>query len=318
MNAEIVKKDTVVIVKHILGETAENVLTCLGGNKYKFNCDAYVEGETCNGGFFHLRQAREVLKGKQLGFNIRPWQRLRKALKISGVNTVHIPGGSFPIHYEDEIVVPDHYTSGAYYYVIKNKDIGKYLKNLPLDEAGKKRTEKEKEKKAKAKAEAYRQEHDPKCISTRIGEDIWYAGASCLGGEFKKITLVADDGSSFSIIYPELSTNFEFPCNFDKFNPNMSNRLERIYVEGWHEYAKYLMPNPKLADKVMKTYRWLGMFDSKDNDGISPELISSAKRVVLEAYDLNDKILDLRFVYTKATKKVHKEYLRENNWTKQE
>ena len=60
------------------------------------------------------------------------------------------------------------------------------------------------------------------------------------------------------------------------------------------------------------------MFDSKDNDGISPELISSAKRVVLEAYDLNDKILDLRFVYTKATKKVHKEYLRENNWTKQE
>ena len=56
-----IKKNTNVTIKHILGETAEAIVTRLSNGQYKFNCDAYVVGETCKGGFFHLRQAREIV-----------------------------------------------------------------------------------------------------------------------------------------------------------------------------------------------------------------------------------------------------------------
>lgn len=47
-----IKKNTQVTVKHILGETAEVLVTRLDNGKYQFNCDAYVVGEYCKGGFF--------------------------------------------------------------------------------------------------------------------------------------------------------------------------------------------------------------------------------------------------------------------------
>ena len=46
------------------------------------------------------------------------------------------------------------------------------------------------------------------------------------------------------------------------------------------------MPDPKLATEVRECYRWLDMFDNSDNDGVSSELIATAKKVILEGYDL--------------------------------
>ena len=54
------------------------------------------------------------------------------------------------------------------------------------------------------------------------------------------------------------------------------------------------------------------MFDNSDNDGISPELIAASKKVILEAYDLDDKLLKERYVYDRETGEVTKEYL--HNW----
>ena len=74
------------------------------------------------------------------------------------------------------------------------------------------------EEKLKLAAEAYRQAHDPKCIANRIGDKLWYSGGHCLGGEFKKITLVADDDSEFSVIYPSWRYGFDLVggCNVSK------------------------------------------------------------------------------------------------------
>lgn len=153
---EIIKKHSQVIVKHILGETAEALVTRLDNGKYQFNCNAYVAGEHCKGGFFHLRQAREVIPGKKLGNNVKFWPRLRKALHVAGLYPVNIPGGDYPIHYCDEIVIPDYSMSGACYFIIKRSDIGKYLEKLPLDDSGKARAADI----ARREAEAYRQAHD--------------------------------------------------------------------------------------------------------------------------------------------------------------
>ncbi len=312
-----VRKNTEIMVKHILGETAGVLMTRLdNGGKYRFNCDAYVSGELCKGGFFHLRQAREVIPGKELGKNVKFWPRLRRALHEAGVKPVNIPGGNIPIHYCDEIVVPDYSMSGAHYFVIRKKDIGKYLEKLPLDAAGKARAD-------KIAAEAYRQEHDPKCIANRIGHKLWEAGGQYMEGEFKKITLVAED--EFSVMYPSWDTNLMWPGagNVAKVlcaAPETGIQFLSGWVAGHLDPEKhsrlmkssdkaYLMPNPELATEVREGYRWLDMFDNSDNDGISPKLIASAKKVILESYDLNDNLLKQRYVYVRESEKVTKEYL---------
>jgi hypothetical protein len=329
-----IKKNTQVTVKHILGETAEVLVTRLDNGKYQFNCDAYVVGEYCKGGFFHLRQAREVIPGKKLGNNVDFWPRLRRALHEAGLKPVNIPGGDYPIHYRDEIVIPDYSMSGSHYFIIKRSDIGTYLDKLPLDDAGKAHAEDVARREAEAAAEAYRQAHDPKCIANRIGDKLWYSGGHCLGGEFKKITLVADDDSEFSVIYPSWSTDLIWSggCNVSKvlctapetgieflsgwsaghLDPRKHSRLKKIYCQGWGRNTAYLMPNPKLATEIRESYRWLGMFDNSDNDCISPELIASAKKIILEAYDLDDKLLKQRYVYDRESEEVTKEYL--HNW----
>lgn len=321
-----IKKNTQVMVKHIIGETAKVLVTRLDNGMFKFNCDAFVIGESCKGGFFHIRQAREVIPGKKIGHNIKFWPRLRRALRESGVKTVHIPGGGYPIHYHDEIVIPDYSMSGTHYFIIMRCDIGKYLDKLPLDDAGKARAEEFK----KRKAEKYRQAYDPQCIAKRIGDKLWYAGGMCFEGEFKKITLIADDDNEFSIIYPSCRTDLIWPgsSNVSKvlctapetgieylsglsagqLDPRKHSRLKRIFFPGWNRDTAYLMPNPKLATEVRESCRWLGLFDNTDNDGVSPELIASAKRVILEAYDLDDNLLKQRYVYNSKTKEVTKEF----------
>lgn len=335
------KKNTQVTVKHILGETAEALVTRLYNGKYQFNCDAYVVGEYCKGGFFYLRQAREVIPGKKLGNNVKSWPRLRRALHEAGLEPVNIPGGGVPIHYCDEIVIPDFSMSGAHYFVIKRSDIGNYLEKLPLDDAAKERAEDIARREAEAEAEAYRQAHDPKCIANRIGKKIWTSGGEGLEGEFHKITLLAEDNSEFSVIYPSWNTDLIWcgSVNVPKvlctapetgieylsgwsaghLDPRKHNRLKKTYCQGWGSYTAYLMPNPELATEVRETSRWLGLFDNSDNDGISAALIASAKKVILEAYDLNDKLVKQRYVYDRESEEVTKEYLhRPFDWSTEE
>ena len=330
-----VKKDTQVVVKNILGETAEVLVTRLDDGRYQFKCDAYVIGEKCKGGFFHLRQAREVIPGKKLGNNIRVWPRLRKALHESGVKPVNVPGGeSYPIHYYDEIVVPDYSMSGTHFFVIKKSDIGKYLERLPLDDAGKAHAEKIRIEKAEEEAEAYRQAHDPKCIAEYIGNELWYAGANLLKGEFIKITLAADDNSEFSVMYPKKETDLlwsrdnvakvlctapetgiEYLSGWTagRIDPKEHNRIRKEYDEGWRKYRAYLMPNPKFATEVRTSSYWEGIFSNPDNDGVAVELIAKAKKVILEAYDLEDNLLRERYVYDRDSKGVTKEPLETEN-----
>ena len=330
-----IRKSTAVKVKNILGETAMELVTPLSDGRYRFNCDAYVAGETCKGGFFHLRQAREVIPGKKLGNNVKFWPRLRKALHEADLEPINIPGGDVPIHYDDEVVIPDFAMSGAYYFVIKKMEIGKYLAKLPLDDAGKARAEEFARKKAEAEAEAYRQAHDPKCIAERIGRKLWTSGGMYFDGEFIKITLLAEDDSEFSVIYPSWNTNLiwagysnvaRIVCEVPEetgvkylsarsagyLDPRKHGRIRKIYADGWHEYVAYLMPDPKLATEVRENYRWLDLFDQPNNDGIPAERIASAKKVILEAYDLYDKLLEQRLVYDRETEEVTEESL--HNW----
>ena len=66
---KIIKANTEVKVKHIVGETVHSVAKKLANGNYLFVRDSYVKGETCRGGFFHLRQAREV--NQKLGNNVK-------------------------------------------------------------------------------------------------------------------------------------------------------------------------------------------------------------------------------------------------------
>ena len=327
------KKDTIVTVKHILGQTAEVLVEPLGDKKYRFKCDAYVKGETCTGGFFHLRQARRVIPGKKLGNNFKKWPRLRKALHVAGVKPANIPGGALPIHYQDELVIPDYSMSGTHYFIIKRADINKYLEMLPLDEKGKARAEYFE----KVAAEEYRRAHDPKCIAERIGNTLWYSTANngIPNVEFDKITLVADDDSEFSVIYPSCSTDLlwrnwanvpkvvctapeetgiDFLSGYSAghLDPRKHYRLKKMYAKGWNCDVAYLMPDPKLATEVRDHHRWLDIFDCSDNDGVSLQLILRAKKIILEYYDINDVLIKERFVYSRDSGKVTKEIL--HNW----
>lgn len=322
-----IEKNKNVVIKHIIGETASMVIERLDDGTYKFTCDAYVSGELCKGGFFHLRQAREVIPGKKLGNNYKYWPRLRLALQKAGVPVINVPGGDTPIHYEDELVVPDFKVSGTHFFVIKRSDIKKYLKLVPLDEAGKKRAEEIRKEKEAIEAERYRQTHDPKYIAEGIG--ILLRHYDDLGGEFKRITLVSDGDTEYSIIYPECLTDLKWGgcsnvpkvvCNNERISflsgwtagrldPRKHHRLKEYYARGWGRSTVYLMPEPSLADEVRETCRWLGLFDNPDNDGIPAEKIAFAKKVILEAFDLQDKLIKERWVYEKSSANCKKQYL---------
>lgn len=326
-----------VLVKHILGETAANITESLGNGKYRFLVDAYCEGETCQGGFFHLRQAIEAKPGKKVTDKVTTWPRLRKALQAAGVQPVNIPGGDAPLHYDDEIAVPDFSRSGAHYFIVARKDIDKFLASVPLDEQGKKRRAAIKAQRAAAEAEAYRQTHDPQCIAKRIGDQLWNAthDLSSPGGseEFVRLTMESADGASFSVMYPSWGTDLiaslwctnvaKVVCEAEeqtglkylngiragKIDPRNHCRIKKVWSSGWNRGCAYLMPLAGLADEIREDYRWLAMFDTADNDGVDPKLIAEAKRVILETFDLYDQIDGKRLVYEAETQAVHVEYL---------
>ena len=139
---KVMEKGKKVEVRFRLGETAKTFLKRHKDGRFEFKCDVYVKDKYCKGIFYELCQAREVIPEKELGDNVLFWERLRSALRSAGLKPIRIPGGAIPIHYEDEIVVPDFCEEkGSYYFVIKRKDIGKYIAQFPLDPAGKARKE---------------------------------------------------------------------------------------------------------------------------------------------------------------------------------
>ena len=133
-----IKKGRNIVVTGTIGDTAWSVLKKIDKNLYQLKADAFIEGFYKNGSFEYIKQARKVIPGKKLGFyEVKKWPRLRKALHEQNIPTIHVPGGNIPIHYQDEMVVADYSQNGTHYFVIRRKNIGKYLKSLPLDDFGK-------------------------------------------------------------------------------------------------------------------------------------------------------------------------------------
>ena len=54
------------------------------------------------------------------------------------------------------------------------------------------------------------------------------------------------------------------------------------------------------------------MFDNEDNDVVPVSKIAEAQRVIIEGYDIYDRIVGERYVYYKESEEVVKEYL--HNW----
>ncbi len=109
---------------------------------------------------------------------------------------------------------------------------------------------------------------------------------------------------------PETGIDFLSGYTAGHLDPRKHNRIKKISRSAWNSYSAYLMPNPNLATEIRENPNWPMMFSGED--GISPELIASAKKVILEAYGLNDNLLKERYVYDRDSEKVTKEYL--HNW----
>jgi len=80
-----------------------------------------------------IRADRKAEGAKGLNF-VQPkaWPRLRVALGHFGVPSVHVPGGfENAVAYSDEMSVPNYSMSGSSGWIVRRKDVGKYLDALP-------------------------------------------------------------------------------------------------------------------------------------------------------------------------------------------
>ena len=298
-----IKAGAEVKVKHIVGETVHSVAKKLANGNYLFVRDSYVKGETCRDGFFHLRQARKI-RPKQLGNNIKFWPRLRKACHVAGVKRINIPGGDTPIHYIDEVVIPDFSVSGSHYFVVPKKDIKFLLECLPLDEAGKKKKEEIWEK------EQY-DKYAPKSISEKLGQYFWHETSFPFDGEYEfvKISFQDWEGNVKSIIFREgtdlmdegcaniakIDTGLGFSLSAEKaarVTPDKYNRLRFAYCSGWQKDIVYLLPEEGSADVIADDHRWLSVFDNnKYEDFLPKEFIVTAKYITFEFFALDDTLV---------------------------
>lgn len=305
----IIKAGTEVKVKHIVGETVHNTAKKLANGNYLFARDSYVKGETCRDGFFHLRQAREM-RPEQLGNNVKFWPRLRKACHIAGIQRINIPGGDTPIHYADEIVIPDFSVSGSHYFVVPKKDIGQVLEYLPLDEAG------EQKKKEIWEREQY-DKYSPSSISDKLGQYFWYNKIFPNDGEYEfvKISFQDWEGNTKSIIFREGTDLIHEGCNIAKIDtglgfslsaekaarvtPEKYDRLRVTYCHGWHKDIAYLLPKADSANIIADDHRWLSVFDSnKYEDFLPKELIVTSKYITFEFFALDDTLVTEVKFYT--------------------
>lgn len=84
----------------------------------------------------HLRFARALREERltsELSNAVSPYPKLRTALNHAGVPKMEVPGGfNRALKYADEILVPDYSTtSGSSGWLVKNSEVGKYLRGLP-------------------------------------------------------------------------------------------------------------------------------------------------------------------------------------------
>jgi len=308
---------TEIKVKYIVGETINNVAKKLDNGNLYFIKDAYVQGETCKDGFYHLRQAREILP-KKLGNNVKYWPRLRKACHLANVKLINIPGGEFPVHYQDEIIVPDFSVNGSHYFIINKKDIGKLLELVPLDETGKQKKKEVEEQKQKEWEQQQYQKYAPSAIAEKIGYYFWYE-ENYLNLpkeiEFIKFSFESWGNKMKSIIFckmtdiihggwmnvPKIETNLGFSLSgwsAGKIEPKNHDRIKTRYSEGWKRNTAYLKPASDSADVVTDCYRWLGVFDSDSYESeISKELITISKNITIEFYDITDRLIDKKVYY---------------------
>ena len=123
----------VLVVEHILGETAQRLTTRVDDRHVRFNYPAYAKGETTRGGFYHLRQARRIKPGVRLNTNhdTVSWPKLRRALQIANMPVTRVPGGASPIVYEGEVAVRNFTHSGSTFFVLEEDAVGDYLSLLP-------------------------------------------------------------------------------------------------------------------------------------------------------------------------------------------
>lgn len=225
------EKNEVIIVRHILGETAESLLENLGGHRFRFKADAWCEGETCAGGFFHLRQAIPVRPGQghEVVRDATKWPRLRKALHNAGLKPINVPGGDYPLHYRDQIAVPDYGMNGSHYFIVDRKDIKRYLDTLPIDEAGLRR---------KAEIEADKEARDDVAVANNIGNVIRYhligdgTAPRFKGAEQYQITFLR--GTSYKYEFPaeDWEDVFSKDCDFDGESPAEIAAARVVILEG--------------------------------------------------------------------------------------
>ena len=299
---KIIKAGTEVKIRHIVGKTVYNVAKKLANGNYLFIRDSYVKGETCKDGFFHLRQAREI-KPKKLGQNVKFWPRLRKACHVAGVKRIHIPGGDVPIHYNDEVVIPDFTMCGSHYFVVPKKDIGRILEHLPLDEAGK-------QKKQEIWERRQYDKYSPKSISEKLCQYFWHEARFPFDGEYEfvKVSFQDWEGNTKSIIFREgtdiihdcaniakIDTGLGFSLSAEKaarVTPDKYNRLRMTYCHGWDRNIAYLLPKTDSADIIADDHRWLSVFDDNKYEGHFPkEFIVTSKYIIFEFFTLDDTLV---------------------------
>lgn len=276
LRIEKIKKDKIIIVHGILGASDEGLVTRLKKNVYKFNYDAYVYGCRSKIGFSYIIHARKYIPEKKLENRVKcipSWYG--EFLHRIGLKPIYIPNGT-PICYCDEIVIPDYSfvmlsCMVHHYFIIKRSDLDKYINEF---------------KKNKENPSAY-------CLSFNIGHKFEQTDIMdpIINPEnkqvrsFLKINLFAEDNSNFSIIYP----------------------FKNII----HSNCKWTLPNPKLATKIGTHPYWLNFFYSPEAEGVSPEEIVYAKRIIIEFYDSNNTLQDIIYVYDKYSQKVHKESIKD-------
>lgn len=216
--------------------------------------------------------------------------------------------------------------SGSHFFVVSQKKIGKYLDQYPLNERGIARKREEEQ----AKLDAWLQSRDSDYIAKNISDKFWYQFDSLsrsVGGgcEFVKITVVDGDYCNRSIIYARERTDLiwnrcinvpKVVCEASEtgveflgpkasaIDPREHCRIKKRYCSGWIRDVAYLQPKSGIADYIGEGTFWTDVFDNNNGGIFTSRDIADAKKITLEVYDLTDKLLPNKLVYTKESNEV--------------
>lgn len=300
-----VQKSSDIYVNNYINPAYKDTFESLVDGHLFFKSDAYivVGGQLFPNVFTDLYQFRKVEPEKRLGNNIRINHKLVEKLKKFGFKPIEVPGGGYPIHYSDEVVFLDFNDYKAKYFVISKYDPLLYTDDQLL--------------KAETSADVIGRALEP------------YGNGFMDDGEFIKITFISKDHSKFSVMYPFRKTDLHWhgwkdgenvPCNAPeteikslskckagKIHPSQHYRIKKTYKPLMGGYMAYLMPNPDLATETRNHSGWSSLFMSSNNDGISPIRIAHSRKIILEAYDIEDNILPTSYTYDVKTGKVIKQ-----------